>query len=92
MEESKEICYCVKIDNIKVNESMKATNVIYASSTEELMDKICKRYDFKENNKKYLQLWSGQLGTPQRERLDQLECIPNIYDTIWIRAVLNNNT
>lgn len=91
MEESKETCYCVKIDNIKVKENMKGTNVIYASSTQELMDKICQRYGFQDNHKQYLQLWSGQLGTPKRERLDQFEYIPNIYDTIWIRAVLNNN-
>jgi hypothetical protein len=84
-------CHFVKIDNILVREQLKGVQVLYASTTKELLEKIRIRYEFTEDNMKHIQLWSGQLGVPKRVRLDILDVIPTQYETIWIRFVKNVN-
>lgn len=79
--------YFVKIDNIMVPEYLKGTQVLQASSKEELIIAICERYGFSESSKVYLELWSGSLGHSGRERLDTYSEIPDRCQDIWVRGV-----
>jgi len=83
----KQRTYFVKIDNINVPEYLKGTQVLEASSKDELFSAICERYGFQENHKNYLELWSGSLGHSGRERLDTYQEIPERYQDIWVRGV-----
>lgn len=79
--------YFVKIDNINVPEYLKGTQLLEASSKDELFSAICERYGFHESSKKYLELWSGSIGCSGRERLDTYEKIPERCQDIWVRGV-----
>jgi hypothetical protein len=82
--------YYVKIDNITVPDELKGFKVIKASTATELKDRIYEVYNFKENAKKHIQLWSGPLGMSNRIRLDKLIDIPKAYEEIYVRGVENN--
>lgn len=90
-DEIQERTYYVKIDNINVIDELKGTIVIKAKSVKDLMFKIKKKYGFKDENMKNIQLWSAVIGVVGRERLDEKEMIPEGYEDIWIRGVTNNN-
>jgi hypothetical protein len=78
--------YYVRIDNISVPDTKKATKVIEAIDTKDLISKICDYYGFKEEN---IQLWSGLMGYSNRMRLDTLVEIPENYEDIYVRGITN---
>ena len=82
--------YYVKIDNIAIQDELKGFKVIKASTAAELKDRIYEVYNFKENAKKYIQLWSGPLGMTNRIRLDTLITIPSNCEEIYVRGIANN--
>jgi hypothetical protein len=82
--------YYVKIDNITVPDELKGFKIIKASTAAELKDRIYEVYNFNENAKKYIQLWSGPIGITNRVRLDTLITIPPTYEEIYVRGVANN--
>lgn len=81
--------YYVRIDNISVPEEKKATKVIEAVDTQELMSKICEYYGFKKEN---IQLWSGPMGYTNRVRLDTMVEPPEKCEDIYVRGVANNGS
>lgn len=83
--------YYVKIDNIIVPEEFKGFRVVKAATVTELKDRIYEVYNFNENTRKYIQLWSGPIGLTNRVRLDTLLDIPKTYEEIYVRGVANNS-
>jgi hypothetical protein len=82
--------YYVKIDNIAVPNDLKGFKLINASTAAELKDRIYELYNFKENAKNRIQLWSAPIGSTNRTRLDKLIIIPKTYEEIYVRGVENN--
>lgn len=82
---------CIKVENIDVPSEMKSTRVIESTTVMELFDKICKIYQFNDNVKKCLELWSAPVGHQNRKRLDVLENIPVEHEHIWVRAAITHH-
>jgi hypothetical protein len=83
--------YYVKIDNIAVSDDLKGFKMIKATTAAEIKDRIYELYNFNENAKKHIQLWSAPLGVSNRIRLDTLITIPKQYEEIYVRGVANNS-
>ena len=81
--------YYVRIDNIKVPENMQKEKVIHAENTTDLMERIRETYSLQISEKVRVELWSGPHGYLNRKRLDILDAIPEMYETVWVRGVLN---
>jgi hypothetical protein len=79
--------YYVRIDNISVPDTKKATKVIEAVDVEELLSEICEYYGFKKEN---IQLWSGLMGYSNRVRLDTMVEIPEKCEDIYVRGIVKN--
>ncbi len=83
--------FYVKLDNIQVPYSeLRLTQSIEARTTKELIEKILQVYDFKEELRGNLELWSKPSGSMGRERLDTKSVIPKEYEDVWVRGVANN--
>lgn len=78
--------YYIRSDNISVPDNLNRIQAIDADSPADLLDKIHKRYNFKETVRGKIQLWSGNMGV-KRERLDILEEIPKKYEIIWMKGI-----
>ncbi len=81
--------YYVRIDNIKVPENMQKEKAIRAETPADLMMRIRETYSLQVSEKVRLELWSGQHGYLNRKRLDTLDTIPEMYETVWVRGVRN---
>ena len=80
--------YYVKIDNINVPLDLKGYKLIKASNTQELLEKVKEYYGLNLKPKISIQLWSSQMYTGLR--LDTMDQIPEEYEFIWARIVVNN--
>jgi hypothetical protein len=80
--------YYVRIDNISVPDTKKATKPIEAVDVKELMSEICEYYGFKREN---IQLWSGPMGYSNRVRFDTLVEIPENYEDVYVRGIENKS-
>jgi hypothetical protein len=78
--------YYVEIDNIIIPPHLKGIKAFEAATTNELLDKIIDYYGFKWQYKNSLQLWSNKKGL-LRERLDEMEVIPEKYEFIYVRGI-----
>ncbi len=63
-----------------------------AVTPQELIAKIRDRYNFKETEKIRLELWTGPMGSSERECIDWCKVIPDKFTTLWVKGyVINQN-
>jgi len=81
--------YIVRSDNVTLHYQRLGTKVVHASSGPELLEKICKAYEFPWPMlpSHEIQLWSGALGIRNRIRVDLLPEIPSNITDVWLYAV-----
>ena len=79
----------VRSDNVRLQDDLRSPKVFYASSGKELMTAVREYYLLTATSSTMrLELWSQQLGTNPRIRLDDLDELPAYIDQAWIRAGL----
>lgn len=78
--------YYVEVENVILPPHLIGLKAFEASTTQELLNKIVEYYGFKWQYKASLQLWSNKGGLV-RERLDELEHIPEKYEFIYVRGI-----
>ena len=80
--------FIVRSDNITISYQRLGTKVVEAQTGPELLERICRIYEFPWPMLPghEIQLWSGQLGTIGRVRVDKFEQIPFGIQDIWIYA------
>lgn len=83
--------YFITIENITIPEHLKGVKAFDAETVADLKSKIIAYYGFVHSDTIEIQFWSGPHGTTTI-RLDLEEAIPEVYDSIWVRAAFVNNT
>jgi hypothetical protein len=68
---------------------MQKEKAIHAETPADLMMRIRETYGLRVSEKVRLELWSGPHGYLNRKRLDILDAIPEMYETVWVRGVRN---
>lgn len=80
--------FIIRSDNVTYGYQLLGTKVIEATSGPELLEKVCKAYEFPWPmlSAHEIQLWSAKLGMTRRIRLDTLELLPSNIQDVWIYA------
>jgi len=81
--------YYVKMDNVIVPDILKGYKKMEASTPQDLLEIVKMYYGLNNCSNICVQLWSSRIYNGVR--LDTMNEIPNMYEFIWVRIILNNN-
>jgi hypothetical protein len=87
-EDEKRVFYS-KLDNI-ATESRNKWKMIKANTGKELLEKVIKEYEFNDNVKTRIQIWSNTIASGKGVQLDTMDQIPKEYEFVFVRGLPQN--